>query len=313
MTSEPSPGEIADLVQRLTGAAPVAIARFPTGLAHFVYDVTLLHGNTVVARVTRPESRDEFASALFWHPILRERGVPLARILQFDLESRWPIMLLERLPGTDLQHVYLDLTVDERATIASQIADIQRRVRSLPSGGGFGYAASWADPGLHATWTDLIRAEISRSRERIRRAGIVDESHCDQVDRQVNRLARVLDTVPPTPFLDDTTTKNVIIEQGRLTGIVDADRVCFGDPLFALALTRMAITSRDWPDDYVWAWFDSEPRSAHDRALLDLYTAVFACGFLAEFGQTFNRAEPEPVDHVTVHRISALLDELTRF
>lgn len=28
----------------------------------------------------------------------------------------------------------------------------------------------------------------------------------------------------PVPFLDDTTTKNVLVEQGRLTGVVDVEK-----------------------------------------------------------------------------------------
>lgn len=40
--------------------------------------------------------------------------------------------------------------------------------------------------------------------------------------------------VKPTPFLDDTTTKNVIINDGKLSGIVDVDYVNFGDHLLTL-------------------------------------------------------------------------------
>ena len=40
-----------------------------------------------------------------------------------------------------------------------------------------------------------------------------------------------LEAVPPLPFLDDLTTKNVLVDGGRLSGVVDVDVVCFGDPL----------------------------------------------------------------------------------
>jgi len=38
--------------------------------------------------------------------------------------------------------------------------------------------------------------------------------------------------VPAICFLDDLTTKNVIVQDGVLQGVVDFDHVCYGDPLF---------------------------------------------------------------------------------
>ena len=51
-----------------------------------------------------------------------------------------------------------------------------------------------------------------------------------------------LDALPPTPFLHDTTTKNVIVTPaGSFSGIVDVDDLCFGDPRYAVALTSAAL------------------------------------------------------------------------
>lgn len=122
---------------------------------HFVYDVTLSHGNNIVARITRPESLDDFRSTLLWHPILFDKGVPLAKVIS---ENELPTMLLERLTGTDLQHVYLELSLTTRTLTARKIAAVQRTVATLRQANGSGYATSWHDPDLLPTWTDLLRA-----------------------------------------------------------------------------------------------------------------------------------------------------------
>ena len=44
------------------------------------------------------------------------------------------------------------------------------------------------------------------------------------------RFERYFAQIRPTPFLDDTTTKNVIVHEGKLSGIVDVDWICFGYP-----------------------------------------------------------------------------------
>ena len=47
----------------------------------------------------------------------------------------------------------------------------------------------------------------------------------------------------PICFLDDLTIKNVIVAEGKLQGIVDFDWVCYGDPLYMIALTQTAVVS----------------------------------------------------------------------
>jgi hypothetical protein len=47
------------------------------------------------------------------------------------------------------------------------------------------------------------------------------------------------DRIAPTPFLHDTTTKNVIVtSEGHFSGIVDVDDLCLGDPRYPAALTQ---------------------------------------------------------------------------
>jgi aminoglycoside phosphotransferase (APT) family kinase protein len=58
------------------------------------------------------------------------------------------------------------------------------------------------------------------------------------VTRLVSATRAQLDSLPPIPFLHDTTTKNVIVTPGgTFSGIVDVDDLCFGDPRYVVALT----------------------------------------------------------------------------
>src|SRR6202008_257200 len=95
-------------------------------------------------------------------------------------------------------------------------------------------------PFPHRRWRGVVVASLARSRARIRAAGIVGESVIDSVEASASRFG-YLDRVRATPFLHDITTKNVIVHEGRLSGIVDVDDVCFGDPLLLIALIRMAL------------------------------------------------------------------------
>ena len=96
-----------------------------------------------------------------------------------------------------------------------------------------------------------------------------------------------LDAVPATPFLHDTTTKNVIVTaQGKFSGIVDVDDLCFGDPRYAAALTLAVLQAYGGPTRYVDYWLDAVHH--RDDDLFRLYVALFLLDLMGEHGQVFN-------------------------
>lgn len=114
-------------------------------------------------------------------------------------------------------------------------------------------------------------------------------------------------SVRPIPFLHDITTKNVIIEGARLTGIVDVDDLCFGDPLFLVGLIRVALLANGHSPAYADAWVDVLRPNREQREALRFYTAMFCLDFLGELGHRFNRAQPSPVEKAYVERLKSLL------
>ncbi|HET7037549.1 MAG TPA: aminoglycoside phosphotransferase family protein [Thermomicrobiaceae bacterium] len=312
-TRRPGEAEARVVLERITGLPVVWIARFPTGLAHYVYDACIEDGRLYVVRLTTPAQRNDFAGAVYWHSRLAPRGVPLPALLHVDLAGEladFPALVLERLPGTDLDAVYPALTERELRRLAGEIVAIQRLAASLPLGPGYGFARSYADPALYPTWSDLLDARLARSRRWIRVAGVVDEALIDRLTVAFDAGRPYFATIEPRCFLDDLTTKNVIVDRGRLCGIVDVDWVCFGDPLLTPALTRMALLSRGYDPSYVAYWLELLDLSPAQSAAMTLYTALFAATFLGELGQAFNRALAPEVDQDRLQHLLAILDGL---
>ncbi|MDP9366793.1 MAG: phosphotransferase [Chloroflexota bacterium] len=308
----PTECDAATLVRSILRTDVHAVVRFPTGLAHYVYDVVLDGGLRAVARLAKADQGESFTSAVYWHQRLRSRGVPLPRLLAFadrPPDGSFPFMLLERLPGRDLLNEYPALSSIERRSLARRIVEIQRAVGEMPLSPGFGYAASYDDPSLHGAWEDVLLTELRTARERIKAVGAVATDHVDRVEERVAAYRPLLATVKPLAFLDDTTTKNVLVHQGRLSGIVDVDAVCFGDPLLTPALTQMALLKAGYDTDYVVYWTDELKLDDQRRALLALYTAVFGVIFLSELGVRFNRDSPTVVDPAEVNHLVAIQNE----
>ena len=151
-----------------------SIERFPTGLAHFVFDVGLEVGGKVVARLTRQNQGSTFASGVSWSAQLRPLGVTLPRIIGADpnpAEGSFPYMVLERLPGVDLHYAYPRLTKLQKRRLSSRLVEIQRIAGRLRRGNGYGYGASPVAPQLRESWSALLLDQFETARIRIDTVG----------------------------------------------------------------------------------------------------------------------------------------------
>jgi len=290
------------------------LTRFPTGLCHYVFDVSLRSGEQFVVRVAAPQNRHLLSGAVAWSELLRPLGVPLPALLSQDVraEAPLPYLVLERLPGDDVGDIYGTLTAGERLTLARSVADVQRTVATIGTGHGYGYSTAPGGPAPRRSWSDVVLDNVARSGARLETSpSHVRDLHENVRQQAVSRTPQ-LDAVASTPFLDDLTTKNVLVSGGKLTGVVDVDVVCFGDPLYTPALTKVALVADDQPTDYVDAWLEYCGATERDESTFDLYCAVFCCDLLGEGGQMFNRSRPLPVERERRERLLDLLVTVSR-
>ena len=275
-----------ELAEAALGRHPVAASRFATGSQHFVFEVRFADRPAVVMRISRPSDRQLSKGASDLSRQLRPLGVPLPSVLAEDLEAPFPWMMLERLSGTDLGHVIGTLSAHQLDAVAAQIVRAQAIVGTTTSAGRYGYAARPGDA-PHALWSDVLAASLDRSRRRIAAIGLYDLGPVTAAEALLERLRAEADDQPATPFLHDTTTKNVIVAPGGdFSGIVDVDDLCFGDPRAPLALTVAAIAAFGSPSPYPEFWM--RHAGHRDDRLFRFYVALYLLDFMSEQGQVFN-------------------------
>ena len=221
--------------------------------------------------------------------------MPVCEVLDFDDKAPKPFMILKRLPGTDIGNVIGSMTASQTTDAARTVAAMQTTARELPPASGFGYAPSYESP-LHTSWRSMLETEVEGARRSIVTAGVVDAAWVDNITYLLDEKAELLADVEPAAFLDDATTKNVIVDDGQVVGLVDVDHMAFGDPLWAVVLTRMSLLAAGHPTLYADAQIDlvSSSPLRHDR--VELYTTLHCLNFLAELGQQFNQESAPPVD-----------------
>ena len=306
-TAIPTEADAAAIAYEFCGTEPARVHRFATGLGHWVYDVLMTNGASFVVRLAKTEQRDDFLGAVHWSNTLRPIGVPLPAMLARGEFRDFPYLILERFAGDDLGNVYGRLTSAQRKRIASEVCRIQGRVGTLPEGPGFGHVRLPAGP-YQPSWSAVIDASLARSRSRMEATSAVSLRAAERVTEYAGRFSPYFASIRPTPFLDDTTTKNVIVHEGRLSGIVDVDWLCFGDPLFTVALTRTALLSADQDLEYTDHWCRLLQLSPDQTRVLHFYSALFCVDFLSDFGQRFNREVVE-VDSKRLALLEKILDD----
>jgi aminoglycoside phosphotransferase (APT) family kinase protein len=214
--------------------------------------------------------------------ILTELGLPVSSVLYLDMScTQVPVayVVLQKIPGRDLRYELETMTKAQMMTLAEQLVSFQRRVMSLPEGQGFGWVPV-GEAAPFASWTDIVQRDWVRGREVLERSGQ------SQLYQHIEMLTRTLRDyfaeVRPVCFLDDITTKNVIMQNGQLSGLVDFDVVCYGDPLFWLALTQTAVISdigssgQFYVDELIRFW----SLSGVEKRVIQFYSVLHGMDFV---------------------------------
>jgi Ser/Thr protein kinase RdoA (MazF antagonist) len=289
-----APLPTADIALELTSSAlgiqALTARRFPSGLRHYVFEVALSDGSSVVTRISTPENRHVAQAAVTYSNLLRPRGVPLPQLLATDISAPFPFAVFERFAGTDLGLIAPRLTKQNLDAIANNVAQAQRIVSDLPGNGRFGFTAT-RDGARHTTWSQVLIENVDRSRRWLHAAPPERRTWAEKIYHAIERLRSQLDNLPPIAFLDDTTTKNVIVTaNGDFSGIVDVDELCFGDPRLPVALTLASLQASNGPESYVYSWL--RHAGFIDDAIFRLYVAIYFLCFISELGHSFNGNGP---------------------
>lgn len=312
MSTIPNEEAALSIVQFKLGKKALTATRFLTGLDNYVYKVDLEDGTSVVARLNVSGKEAQYEAAVYWYTRLEPAHVPMPKLYFFNTKpGTVPYMIMEYVEGKDLGEEYSNLTSEERKHIASHIATIHQSVAEyLPLGPGFGFADNYSSTNLHTSWITFLHTHLDRSAQWINEVGFVNTNQVERVRQKLNEYQNYFSKVSPTPFLHDTTTKNVLVSGGKVVGIVDIDSVCFGDPLFVPALTKMALLSINESTEYINFWCDALQISEQQNKIVDLYTAMFCANFLGEIGKQFNKELTGPVDSSINQERKRKLDQI---
>ncbi len=272
---------VSPIIKRHFGIEPLSATRMSFGHSSSeVYDVVLPDGQVIVKLNREAKALGGIQKNL---STLAELGLPVSKIVYADVSrTQVPVayVVLEKIPGRDLRYELDTMTKVQMTTLAEQLVTFQRRVISLPHGQGFGWVLL-NEKAPFVTWIDIVQCDLRRGREVLEREG--QSQLYQRVERLSEHFNDYFTKVQPTCFLDDVTTKNVIVQKGQLTGLVDFDTVCYGDPLFWLALTQTAVVAdvgasgQFYVDELIRFW----NATAVEKRIIRFYNLLQAMNFVS--------------------------------
>lgn len=279
---------LAQCVEAALGERPLRLERQAlTQSGNSVYRAHMPGGRSLAVR-SSPQAQT-FSHTRANLAALRDLGLPVQTVLaQGAMPAGGAFVVLDWLPGRDLYYAFDTLDAAQAERIAATVTGFQRRAaEQLPvaANGGFGWAAIGARAS-HTRWAGLF-GEPAPSEMHV---ATLARAHAAPLDRFRARLGLVrasledyFDALRPVCFLDDLTIKNVLVEDGELSGVIDFDTVCYGDPLMVLGVTLAHLEAdvgergRAYGNALLRCW---APRGVRLRAA-GFYASLWATGFLS--------------------------------
>lgn len=278
-----------------TKRSVVQIERCSVGIANYVFIVSTANEKFVL-RCSKDENA--YKDTVYWLNRLSVCEIPIPIVLSEGKYKDYSYLILSYIRGDDIGNVYCKLNDSEKKQIAKEVVKIQRKVLRLD---------------IHAdmewTWNCFVDKMLNRAEKRIKRKNYFDFNKIYIIKKLQQEIQEYLDKVPIAPYLDDISTKNLLIYEGNVSGIIDIDWMGFGDMLTFVALTRVSLLNMDLDTKYIDYLLDEiRPNTIEYKAFI-FYCLIYCVDFMGEIGMQF-LDKTIPVNENIIERLNDIFDFL---
>lgn len=287
---------IARLCEEVFSEKPMSAERCSVGQGNYVYIVRVCGAKYVVRCSPDKNAYDESA---YWLEKLAAAGIPVPGIIAKGVFEDFGYIILTYFEGKDLGLVYPQLSGEDKRNIAWEIVGIQERAAAVETGE---IPEGWS-------WHSEIKYMLDRAEKRISANGYFDTEKVGRLRSAAKELDTYFSGIEPTVYLDDVSTKNLLIHNGHISGIVDIDWIGRGDCLTFAALTCVALLNMDHDTDYVRYILEEMRLGDIRKKAFVFYSLMYCVDFMGERGMQFMDKRIE-VNERIIGRLNDIYDSL---
>jgi aminoglycoside phosphotransferase len=274
---------------------PQSFKRCAVGIGNEVYIVECDNGKYIFRCSTEENA---YAETIHWLTELSVFNIPIPKVLFHGTYGEYQYLILDFIPGEDIGLVYTTLTTEEKKQIAKNVMDIQRKVARLQ----LTEDTSWS-------WQDFVNEMLDRAVDRITQNGYFDIGKVTRIREEMMALDGYFSMVKPVTYLDDISTKNLLIHNGAVSGVIDIDWMGVGDNLTFIAMTYVALKNMDCETDYVDYLLEERGCTDEERRAFLFYCLMFCVDFMGERGMQFGDKTIE-ANNTVIDRLNRIYEEL---
>ena len=287
---------ISQLCMQCLSETPQSIERCAVGQGNYVFIVECSEKKYVVRCSSE---RNAYDSTVYWLEQLASIEIPVPKIISRGRFGEFEYLILSYFEGKDIGLVYSQMSDEDKKEIAKEIVHIQNQVAAL--------RLENVDP--QWSWQSFIDDMLERAKERIAANGYFEVEKVDRLWKSAEQLDGYFSSIEPIAYLDDVSTKNLLIHNGRISGIIDIDWIGIGDKLTYVAMTNMALLNMDCDTDYVKYILDEMLLNDIQKKAFLFYTLMFCVDFMGERGMRFMDKYVE-VNEQVIERLNSLYNLL---
>lgn len=272
------------------------IERCGVGHGNYVYIISDETGKYVIRC---SEEEHAYADTIYWLTQLRKVNIPVPQIIANGRYQNYDYVILSYIDGEDLGIVYPALSKDEKHVIAREVVGIQNIVGTM----------ELKEIDDNWSWNQFIQYILDRARDRIEKNGYFDTDKVEQLWEMGEILHDYFQQIKPIAYLDDISTKNLLIQKGKVSGVIDIDWIGVGDKLTYIAMTNVALLHMDYDTDYVDHLLEEMHIDQTERRAFIYYSLLFCVDFMGERGMQFGDKKIE-VNDMVIDRLNQIYDKL---
>ena len=274
---------------------PTMIEYCSVGLANYVFIVDIEGSKYSVRCSTEKQAYKDTVRLL---EKLMKAGIPVPRVLFGGRFEQYDYVILSYIEGEELWAAYKQLTNEDKKNIAKEIVHIQREV-----------SLRLSEPVEGWSWLAFVHDILDRAKVLIKENGYFEIEKVYRIESQIPALQKYFEKVEPKPYLDDVTTKNLLIKDGHISGIIDVDWIGVGDVLTFAALTYVALLNMECDTDYVSFILDEMDVDDIQYKVFLFYALMYCVDFMGERGTKYKDKMVE-VNPQIIDRLNDIYDML---
>lgn len=293
------------------GTKPLSIIRMKVGLCNEVYKVKIEKNKKVVVRLNKDESSLKGSDKFI--PLFKSKEINVPIILAKDYSKKivpYAYQVLTEIEGEDIGKVIDKLNKKQLGLIAKEISFIINKLKVISTNGKFGYVG-YESKNLFSSWTKEMQRHINTMISRGEKTGVLDNQKIKFLHQIFEENRSYFDKVDSIFYYDDMSSKNVMIKDGKFTGLVDLDGVSFGDYLEAIGRIKASWYGTKNGDYYTKCVIEEQKLNKYQVKIVTMYALLHSIYWMCENGIQFNANTKNVVNKSQLKKDLERVEKLT--